>query len=80
MMPKPPATAAPFTAAMTGFGYTRSTKTEGPGPSSAVMRSPDAKALRSIPAQKARSPAPVSTTTRTASSCSALVNASPMPR
>src|SRR5215213_3537118 len=78
----PPAIALPFNAAITGFlvssvtsNTLRSTCPIG-GRNVCWLSSPSRISLRSAPAQKACSPVPVSTTTRTLSSSSALSNAS----
>ena len=78
----PPAIALPFSAAITGFlvssatsNTLRSTCPIG-GRNFCWLSSAARISLRSAPAQKACSPVPVSTTTRTLSSSSALSNAS----
>ena len=65
MISKPPASADPFTAAMSGLGNSRWVSP--PKPPLAPMMSPPSpllKALRSMPALKALSPLPVTTTTQ----------------
>src|SRR5664280_2508191 len=71
----PPASATPLAAAMSGFAKSRWVMP--PNPLSVMGSSPAAKALRSIPAEKALSPAPVKTTTQTSSSLSHASSASP---
>ena len=69
MISKPPARASPLTAAISGLGKAR--RVMPPNPPEAPDTSgpsPAAKAFRSIPAEKALSPAPVSTTTHTSGS------------
>src|ERR1039458_7500800 len=72
---KPPASAAPFAAAMRGLGKSRCVMP--PKPLSVTGNSPAAKAFRSMPAEKALSPAPVKITTQTSSSLSHESSASP---
>ena len=64
MISHPPARAAPLTAAMIGFGKCRWViPAKPPGAPMMAAPSPEANALRSMPAEKALSPAPVTTTT-----------------
>ena len=64
MISQPPASAAPLTAAMIGLGNCRWVMPANPPvPPMMAPPSPEAKALRSMPAEKALSPAPVRTTT-----------------
>ena len=55
MISKPPASAEPFAAAMSGLGKSRFVMP--PNPFSVIGNSPAAKALRSMPAENALSPA-----------------------
>ncbi len=78
---KPPASAAPLTAATSGFGNLREAIPANP-PFGDKMSpiSPAAKAFRSMPAQNARSPVPVSTTTQTSGSSVISSKAAPSAR
>jgi hypothetical protein len=73
----PPPRASPFTAAMTGLPRSKNSVSPAnpPGPWSASMPSPSAAALRSHPALKNRSPAPVSIATRSVGSARNRSNA-----
>ena len=79
MISQPPASAAPLTAAMMGLGNSRWVMpAKPPEPPMMEPPSPAAKALRSIPAEKALSPAPVRTTTAHRSSVSSSSSAAAM--
>src|ERR1700681_4065475 len=80
MISHPPARQAPFTAAMIGLGKLRWVMPPNPPePPMMAPPSPEAKALRSMPAEKGLSPAPVRTTTQHSSSASSSSSAAAIP-
>ncbi len=75
---KPPPRATPFTAAITGLNRScRSVMPPKPPLHFTSKRSPEAAALRSLPAEKARSPAPVMMATQASSSAAKASKARP---
>ena len=76
---KPPPTASPLTAAMTGLSRSHNSVSPAkpPSPKSASIASPSDAAFKSHPPQKKRSPAPVITATRKLLLSLKLINASP---
>ena len=75
MISNPPANADPLTAAINGLAKSRLVIP--PKPLSVIGNSPVANAFKSIPAEKALSPAPVKMTTQQSSSASSSSSAPP---